>query len=100
MKILLPQKFEITLKNEDFESIMYLRLSNSANYVFFNDSAKIIRKEMLLSNEMREKELFLPLLQGFEKETEEDVGGKQDEGEDDGAAQAAPGGHAFLFLFL
>ena len=40
------------------------------------------------------------LLQGFEKEAEEDVGGKQDEGEDDGAAHAAPGGHAFLFLFL
>ena len=40
------------------------------------------------------------VLQGFEKEAEEDVGGKQDEGEDDGAAHAAPGGHAFLFLFL
>ena len=41
-------------------------------------------------------------LQGLEQEAEEDVGGKQNEREDDGASQAAQGAHAlgFLLLFL
>ena len=34
------------------------------------------------------------LLQGFEQESEENVGSKEDEGEDDGAAQATPSAHA------
>ena len=41
------------------------------------------------------------LLEGVEEEAEEDVGGEEDEGEDDGAAHAAPCAHAFaVFLFL
>lgn len=40
-------------------------------------------------------------LQGVEEEAEEDVGGKEDEGEDDGAAHASPCRHAFaVFLLL
>ena len=41
------------------------------------------------------------LLQGVEEEAEEDVGGEEDEGEDDGAAHASPCRHAFaVFLLL
>ena len=47
------------------------------------------------------KWVFLPLLEGVEEEAEEDVGGEEDEGEDDGAAHASPCAHAFaVFLFL
>jgi len=40
------------------------------------------------------------LLEGFEQESEEDVGGKENEGEHDCAAHASPGGHALILLFL
>ena len=44
--------------------------------------------------------LWRGLLKGFEQQAEEDIDGEQHQRENDGAAQAAPGGHAFLFLFL
>lgn len=43
-------------------------------------------------------EIFL--LEGLKQEAEENVGGKQDKGEDDGAHQATPGTHGLGFLFL
>ena len=46
---------------------------------------------------------MIGLLQGFEEQAEEDIGGEQDQGEDDGASQAAPCAHAvgfFLFRFF
>ena len=39
-------------------------------------------------------------LDGVEQESEEDIGGEQDECGDDGTQQAAPAAHAVLVVFL